>query len=182
MSDYPIKIVKGNYFAIAQPLEKITWESGTEQVVDYIPEERDRITVSLVGTYRPYVMTNVTIDGNVLHYDNNGMVGVGIYGIEIKILCADGRWLRSYQQNKIQIVNSNEEAGIPDGDEFDVKTYEISGAVLLVVGGGSHITLYDETGYNTDGAMTQKAVTELFEGMFVPVSPDEVAEMADPAL
>ena len=142
-ADYPIKIVKGNYFAIAQPLEKITWENVTKQKVDYIPDVGDRITVTLVGNYNKYDVVNVSIDGNKLLYNCNGILSIGTYGIEVKVTCADGKQLRSFQRDRIQIVNSNEEAGIPSGDEFDVDTYEIDSAVLLYVKGDRGYSAYE---------------------------------------
>lgn len=142
-ADYPIKIVKGNYFAIAQPLEKITWENVTKQRVDYIPDVGDKITVTLIGKYTSRDIVNVSIDGNKLHYDCNGILSTGTYGIEIKITCVDGKRLRSFQKDRIQIVDSNEEAGIPSGDEFDVNTYEIDSAVLLFVKGERGYSAYD---------------------------------------
>lgn len=142
MKDYPIRIVKGNYFAIAQPLEKITWENVTKQKVDYIPDAGDKITVTFIGTTRCDVM-NVTIEGNRLRYECNGALNIGLYGIEVKIVCANGRKLRSYQKNIIMIVNSNEEAGIPDSYEFGVDTYEISSAVLLFVKGERGYSAYE---------------------------------------
>lgn len=142
-ADYPIKIVKGNYFAIAQPLEKITWENVTKQKVDYIPDVGDKIEVTLVGNYNRYDVVNVSIDGNKLLYNCNGILSTGTYGIEIKITCVDGKRLRSFQRDRIQIVNSNEEAGIPSGDEFDVDTYEIDSAVLLYVKGDRGYSAYE---------------------------------------
>lgn len=135
MNNYPLKIVKGNYFAIAQPLEKITWENATKQVVDFVPQEGDKVRVWLVGSYKPYEMEQVTIENNVLRYEDNGSLGIGSYDIEIKVTTAERKRFRSYQKNKIKIVQSNEEAGIPDGDEFDVENYELDSAVLLLMQG-----------------------------------------------
>ena len=143
MKDYPIRIVKGNYFAIAQTLEKITWENVTKQKVDYIPDVGDKITVTLVGNYNKYDVVNVSIDGNKLLYNCNGILSTGTYGIEVKVTCTDGKRLRSFQRDRIQIVNSNEEAGIQSGDEFDVDTYEIDSAVLLYVKGDRGYSAYE---------------------------------------
>lgn len=134
-SEYPIRIVKGNYFLIAQPLSQITWENSTKQVIEYIPSENDKITVTLVGGHDKYNASNILIEGSRLQYDFNGNINTGTYGVEVKITQADGKRLRSYQKEKIQIVNSNEEAGIRGGDEFDVNSYELDGAVLLVLKG-----------------------------------------------
>lgn len=140
---YPIRIVEGNYFRIAQPLEKITWEGVTRQKVDYVPDDGDKISVCLVGKYSRHNIVNVSIEGNLLKWDCNGAINTGSYGVEVTVTCADGRNLRSYQRDRIQIVNSNEEAGITSGDEFDVDTYEISGAVLLYVKGDQGYSAYE---------------------------------------
>lgn len=143
MNGYPIKRVKGNWFAIAQPLSKITWEGVTKQKVDYIPDVGDKITVSFVGNYNKYDVVNVTIDGNRLLYTCNGVLSIGTYGIEIKVTCADGKKLRSFQRNRIQIVESNEEAGIPSGDEFDIDTIELDSAVFLYEKGDRGYSAYE---------------------------------------
>lgn len=142
-ASYPIKIVKGNFFRIAQPLQKITWENVTKQKVDFIPDIGDKITVTFIGNYNKYDVLNVSIDGNKLLYECYGALSTGTYGIEVKVTCADGKPLRSYQKDRIQIVNSNEEAGIPSGDEFDVDTYEIDSAVLLYVRGERGYSAYE---------------------------------------
>ena len=142
-ADYPIKIVKGNFFRIAQPLQKITWENVTKQKVDFIPDIGDKITVTFIGNYNKYDVLNVSIDGNKLLYECYGALSTGTYGIEVKVTCADGKPLRSYQKDRIQIVNSNEEAGIPSGDEFNVDTYEIDSAVLLYMKGERGYSAYE---------------------------------------
>ena len=142
-ASYPIKRVKGNWFAIAQPLSKITWEGVTKQKVDYIPDVGDKITVTFVGNYNKYDVVNVTIDGNRLLYTCNGVLSIGTYGIEIKVTCADGKKLRSFQRDRIQIVESNEEAGIPSGDEFDIDTIELDSAVFLHEKGDRGYSAYE---------------------------------------
>lgn len=142
-ASYPIKRVKGNWFAIVQPLSKITWEGVTKQKVDYIPDIGDKITVTFVGNYNKYDVVNVTIDGSRLLYTCNGVLSIGTYGIEIKVTCADGKKLRSFQRDRIQIVESNEEAGIPSGDEFDIDTIELDSAVFLYEKGDRGYSAYE---------------------------------------
>lgn len=133
--DYPIKIVQGNYFAIAQPLSKIVWSNGSKIEQPLIPKPDDQITVNLVGSTRRYDMRKVSIDYNIVHYECNETLELGTYAIELRLIQSDGKKYRSYQKNKISIVASNEEAGIKSGDEFDVDSYEISSAVLLYAKG-----------------------------------------------
>lgn len=70
MNGYPIKIVQGNWFRLIQPIEKISWEGQTKEITDYVPQEGDVIQVTLIGAYSPYEMIDITIDGNVLKYEN----------------------------------------------------------------------------------------------------------------
>jgi len=115
----------------------------TKQKVDYIPDVGDKITVTFVGNYNKYDVVNVTIDGNRLLYTCNGVLSIGTYGIEIKVTCADGKKLRSFQRDRIQIVESNEEAGIPSGDEFDIDTIELDSAVFLYEKGDRGYSAYE---------------------------------------
>lgn len=131
-----IKIVRGNFFRIAQPLSKITWETSTKTVEDYIPQEGDKLEVNLISRTRPpYSILNVAIDGNLLTYECNGNLECGIYSVEIKIKQTDGQRYRSFQADRIAIVFTNEEAGINVTDELDVTTYNIDPALLLYVKG-----------------------------------------------
>lgn len=239
--DYPIRPVRGNWFRLHHPLEKVVWTESNKTIVDYIPQEGDKLTVTLQGAYTPYEMENVTIEGNVLKYENNGTLPCGLYDIVINVVLADGKRLRSHQDGIVKVVKTNKEASIPDYVEFGIDTYVLDGAVFMYVptgeGGGEdgvgidsittvespddggnnvvtiHLTdgtqssfnvknghkgsdseqgpkgdtvilgneheytLYDVPGNNTDGAMTQAAVTALF----VPVASSAVADMLDPS-
>lgn len=131
-----IKIVRGNFFRIAQPLSKITWETSTKTVEDYVPQEGDKIEVNLLNrTKPPYSILNVAIDGNLLTYECNGNLDCGLYGVEIRIKQSDGQRYRSFQPDRIAIVFTNEEAGINVTDELDITTYNIDPALLLYVKG-----------------------------------------------
>ena len=133
--NYPIKIVQGNYFAIAQPLSKIVWSNGSKVEQPLVPNKGDQITVNLVSSSRRYDMRKIYVEDNVVHYECNEYLELGTYSIELRLIQVDGKKYRSYQRNKIQIVATNEEADIKDGNEFDVDTYEISSAVILYAKG-----------------------------------------------
>ena len=141
--DYPIRIVAGNWFKLTQPLSKIVWKNSTREIVDYEPAEGDTFKVTLIGSYSPYEMQDAHIKEdptNVLVYENNGTLPLGMYDIEIRVVLADGRRLRSYQTDIIKIVKTNKEASIPNTTEFGVDTFELQGAVFMYVptgeGGG----------------------------------------------
>ena len=133
--NYPIKIVQGNYFAIAQPLSKIVWSNGSKMEQPLVPNKGDQITVNLVNSSRRYDMRKIYVEDNIVHYECNEYLDLGTYSIELRLIQVDGKKYRSYQRNKIQIVATNEEADIKDGNEFDVDTYEISSAVILYAKG-----------------------------------------------
>ena len=136
MSSYPIKIVQGNWFRLIQPLEKIIWEGQTKEIVEYVPQDGDVIQVTLIGAYSPYKMNDITIDGNVLKYENNGTLPLGSYDVRIGIVLADGKRLRSYQDGVVKIVKTNKEASIPDYTEFGIDTFQLGGAVFMYVPSG----------------------------------------------
>lgn len=139
MADTPIKIVQGNWFGITQSLQKVEWEGETQETVPYEPVEGDEIHVFLSGScvansrFSSHEMGNVSVDGNEISYDNNGTLPLGLYDIEIRIVLSDGKKLRSIQKNKIQIVKSNKEAGIPEGAEFGVDTFTVDSAIFMYV-------------------------------------------------
>lgn len=140
--DYPIRIVAGNWFKLVQRLSKIVWEDSTRRIVDYAPQEGDTFKVTLIGSYSPYEMEHAHIkEGttNELEYENNGTLPLGLYDIEIRVVLADGKRLRSYQTDIIKIVKTNKEASIPNTKEFGIDTFELDGAVFMYVpdSGGS---------------------------------------------
>lgn len=134
--DYPIRIVAGNWFKLVQRLSKIVWEDSTRRIVDYAPQEGDTFKVTLIGSYSPYEMEHAHIkEGttNELEYENNGTLPLGLYDIEIRVVLADGKRLRSYQTDIIKIVKTNKEASIPNTTEFGIDTFELQGAVFMYV-------------------------------------------------
>lgn len=134
--DYPIGIVRGNWFRLHHPLEKVVWTESNKTIVDYIPQEGDKLTVTLQGAYTSYEMENVTIEGNVLKYENNGTLPCGVYDIVINVVLADGKRLRSHQDGIVKVVKTNKEASIPNYVEFGIDTYVLDGAVFMYVPNG----------------------------------------------
>ena len=57
-------------------------------------------------------------------------------------------------------------APVSNQDKYDVEKIRLL-EQIAEGGGGSSVTLYDSTGQNTDGAMTQKAVTDALGGVRV---------------
>jgi hypothetical protein len=151
-----IKPVRGNWFKLVQPLEKIKWESSEGTVVDYEPAEGDTFKVELVGAYNHYNMEKVQIElnpennkRNLLTYENNGTLPLGLYDIEISVTLADGKRLHSCQPKRVKIVKTNSEASIPDYVEFGIETFTLQGEPFMYVpngeGGGDMSNYYTKT-------------------------------------
>jgi hypothetical protein len=139
-----------------QPLEKIKWESSEGTVVDYEPAEGDTFKVELVGAYNHYNMEKVHIElnpknnkRNLLTYENNGTLPLGLYDIEISVTLADGKRLHSCQPKRVKIVKTNSEASIPDYVEFGIETFTLQGEPFMYVptgeGGGDMSNYYTKT-------------------------------------
>ena len=154
---YPICIVCGNWFQLIHPLEKVVWSESQKTIVDYIPQEGDKLTVTFLGSRKPYDMGDVTIEGNVLKYENNGKLPCGVYDIVINLVCADGKRFRSHQDSIVKIVRTNKEASIPNYIELGVDTYVLDGAVFMYVPNGGDMTNY-YTKEEADGRFLQKEI------------------------
>jgi len=140
---YLINVVRGNWFKLVQPLEKIKWESSEGTVVDYEPAVGDTLKVELVGAYNHYNMEKVQIGlnpknnkRNLLTYENNGTLPLGLYDIEISVKLADGKRLHSCQPKRVKIVKTNSEASIPDYVEFGIETFTLQGEPFMYVPNG----------------------------------------------
>ena len=147
--DSPIRPVRGNWFRFHHSLEKVVWTESNKTIVDYIPAEGDKLTVTLQGAYTNYKMENVTIEGNVLKYENNGTLPCGLYDIVINVVLADGKRLRSHQDGIVKVVKTNSEASIPDYVEFGIETFTLQGEPFMYVpngeGGGDMSNYYTKT-------------------------------------
>ena len=131
----PHRIPAGNYFEMAVKLSQLTWGSNTQSSIPFTPQPGDRFQVSLIQHGKGYRCSNVTINGTTLTFSINGNIAIGLYSLEIIVTRADNKRLRCLQKDKIEIVFSNEEAGIPDDDEFQTHTIQLDGAILMVVNG-----------------------------------------------
>lgn len=132
----PHRIPAGNYFEMAVKLSQLTWGHNTQSSIPFTPEPGDRFQVTLLQHGgKGYRCSNVSINGTTLTFSINGDIAIGLYSLEIIVTRADHKRLRSLQKNKIEIVFSNEEAGIPDNDEFQTHTITLGGAILMIVNG-----------------------------------------------
>ena len=132
----PHRIPAGNYFEMAVKLSQLTWGHNTQASIPFTPEPGDRFQITLLQHGgKNYRCSNVSINGTTLTFSINGDIAIGLYSLEIIVTRADHKRLRSLQKNKIEIVFSNEEAGIPDDDEFQTHTIALGGAILMIVNG-----------------------------------------------
>lgn len=128
--------VRGNYIAFSVPivLKTITQEGVTEQA--YIPTMTDNIKVRLVGyNIRTYIPA---IDGGNLVFSDNGTLSVGKYGLEVLIEQADGKHLRSYVADVLNIVNETKDA---DTETENEEAVEIESTLLAYTDGNGSSTI-----------------------------------------
>lgn len=117
--------VKGNLLRLAIPLEQETvTEEGTTKE-DYVVQDGDVITVNLVSASRRYPYSPIRIEGNVIVIEDNGVLDLGTYGVEVLLTKNDGTRLRSYWNYIIKVYNTNDVV-LEKWDEFA----DISGQTL----------------------------------------------------
>ena len=132
------KRVKGNYIAFAVPivLRNISAENGvTEQ--RYVPTNEDKIIVRLIGYKIHTYVPTLSLGGEVVFADN-GTLGEGVYGLEVLIEQADGRKLRSYVADVLNIVNETKDA---DTETENEEAVEIESTLLAYTDGNGSSTI-----------------------------------------
>ena len=132
------KRVKGNYIAFSIPivLRNISAENGvTEQ--RYVPTNEDKIIVRLIG-YKIYTYSpTLSLSGEVVFADN-GALGEGSYGLEVLIEQADGKRLRSFEADVLNIVNETKDA---DAETENDEAVEIESTLLAYTDGNGSSTI-----------------------------------------
>ena len=117
-----IKWVYGNTLPFIVPLVEVIITEGGETREDYIPPVGSVIEVWAIGEYRKK-QYDYTIDGNMLHFTEDGTLGVGKYGICITVLEPESRRLRSFKCGELQIVKCT--------DELELGEFIEDGAAVL---------------------------------------------------
>lgn len=166
----PHRIPAGNYFEMAVKLSQLTWGKNTQSSIPFTPEPGDRFQVLLVQHGgKNYRCSNVSINGTTLTFSINGDIAIGLYSLEIIVTRADNKRLRSLQKNKIEIVFSNEEAGIPDDDEFQTHTITLGGAILMIVN-GAEFQWDDTPRIGSGAAVTSDGIAQALNALAESVS------------
>lgn len=113
-------IVAGNYTRFAVTL---TQKSG-ELIVPYIPTEGDVVQISLYGARR-FDYPNYEQAQNVLTFEDNGCLSVGLYCLEVKITEANTHKLRCMYREQIRVVASNDD--VPTDASFETDDVQLTG-------------------------------------------------------
>lgn len=147
-----IKHVMGNPLSCAVRLQdKIKRFVDGEKIVeteDFTPLDTDMVIVNLRNTRREVKkILDVSVEDNVVTFSENGQLPAGVYGLEILVKRATGERKRYYISNEIQIVEETCKAGLPDGVEFDVETYELEAAVFEMMRGYSAYEIWLQQGH-----------------------------------
>lgn len=126
-----IYALRGNTIRdIALPLEELVVEESGSTVSDYYPTSTDKIEVNMISASDVQTV-DVTVDGKYLHWTWLPEV-TGLYGIEVKIVQANGTHMRSYRKAQIRVYNSNDQMPDDDGEVEFISEYLVLDAVTVV--------------------------------------------------
>ena len=118
-------LVAGNYAKFSVTL---TQKSG-ELITPYIPTEGDVVQISLYGARR-FNYPNYEQQDNVLTFEDNGCLQVGLYCLEVKITEANTHRLRCMYREQIRVVASNDD--VPTDASFTDDDVQLSGQFDIV--------------------------------------------------
>lgn len=143
-------IVAGNYTRFAVTL---TQKSG-ELIMPYIPTEGDVVQISLYGARR-FDYPNYEQAQNVLTFEDNGCLNVGLYCLEVKITEANTHKLRCMYREQIRVVASNDD--VPTDASFTDDDVQLSGQFDIVA--STEIVVDDELSLTSTNPVQNKVVT-----------------------
>ena len=143
-------LVAGNYTRFAVTL---TQKSG-ELIVPYIPTEGDVVQISLYGARR-FDYPNYEQAQNVLTFEDNGCLNVGLYCLEVKITEANSHKLRCMYREQIRVVASNDD--VPTDASFSDDDVQLSGQFDIVA--STEIVVDDELSLTSTNPVQNKVVT-----------------------
>ena len=145
-----IKHVMGNTLSLAIPLQDKVWRiidgEKTAQVSDFVPLDTDTVSVNIRNDNKIFTLPATVVE-NVVSVVDNGTISKGCYGVEIMVQRASGDVRRYYNSCEIHVVEQTREAGIEDGVEFEVETYELEAAVFEMMRGYSAYEIWLQQGY-----------------------------------
>ena len=143
-------LVAGNYAKFSVTL---TQKSG-ELITPYIPTEGDVVQISLYGARR-FDYQNYEQSSNVLTFEDNGCLNVGLYCLEVKITEANTHKLRCMYREQIRVVASNDD--VPTDASFSDDDVQLSGQFDIVA--STEIVVDDELSLTSTNPVQNKVVT-----------------------
>ena len=102
--------VFGNTLPMAVPLQTKTIIGTTVTTEDYTPPAGSETHVRLKDRFKAREYEH-TIDGNMVYFEDDGTLPVGVYGIEITVKEPSERNLRTFDCGELEIVNCSEQLG-----------------------------------------------------------------------
>lgn len=144
-----IRHIQGNFIRMMIPLglETLTTIDGVsaKTVADFVPNQAYPVQVVLRCGVTNRKLTPTSIDGNMITVEDNGVLPVGAYHIEILCRDDDGKPMRFRKNTVIEIVNETERGDSFDTDEFDVVAYYpvLKGRECAVVIGDDSVTILE---------------------------------------
>ena len=117
-----IRWIYGNTLPLAAKLRMTTKTEHGKVTEDYFPPEGSVILPAIVGKYTRKTYSNYTIDGNIVTFADDGTLGVGTYGIEIRVK-EPNKHLRSFKCGSLTILNCSE--------DIDIGEFISEGAVVI---------------------------------------------------
>lgn len=117
-----IRWIYGNTLPLAAKLRMTTKTEHGKVTEDYFPPDGSVILPAIVGKYTRKTYSNYTIDGNIVTFTDDGTLGVGTYGIEIRVK-EPNKNLRSFKCGSLTILNCSE--------DIDIGEFISEGAVII---------------------------------------------------
>ncbi len=117
-----IRWIYGNTLPLAAKLRMTTKTEHGKVTEDYFPPDGSVILPAIVGKYTRKTYSNYTIDGNIVTFADDGTLGVGTYGIEIRVK-EPNKNLRSFKCGSLTILNCSE--------DIDIGEFISDGAVVI---------------------------------------------------
>ena len=117
-----IRWIYGNTLPLAAKLRMTTKTEHGKVTEDYFPPEGSVILPAIVGKYTRKTYSNYAIDGNIVTFTDDGTLGVGTYGIEIRVK-EPNKNLRSFKCGSLTILNCSE--------DIDIGEFISEGAVVI---------------------------------------------------
>lgn len=140
-SGYVIKHVQGNYISLRIPFTLILAKTTNGNVtIDEFSNPINMVSVIFQkGPIKKEFKATLVINSSTIIVNDYGTLNVGSYDIIVAFTTRDGRTYRYKQNTVLQIVDSTDEGGQYETNEFDVVAY-----YPIIKGKNSIITITDD--------------------------------------